>query len=472
MDVTLIFPRIKYGKHSPSLGLGYIASVLEKNGYTVSIVDLTFEKSFDFLEKRLKELRPKLVGITCQTTFAEEAFKAVKISKTIVPRAIVVLGGPHPTVLPIRTLEETEADIVVIGEGEYTFKEIAQSIKDNKSFREVKGIYYKEGKSIKFSGNREFIKDLDEIPFPARYLFDKRYFEYPEITMINSRGCPFNCSFCQPALKKLFGEKVRLRSPENIMDEIKLILKTYGNKRIRFHDDTFTWNREWVKKLCNIIKNQNLKFAWDCKSRIDFLDRETIRMLNAAGCIRLDLGVESGSQRILNEILNKGISVEQIKDAFRICFEEDMKALTFIMIGILTEKPQDLLDTINLIDEIKTDGLHVSIFTPFPGTRIFDYASERGLIRAKSWDDYDFYSKVSLEPKYFTPQEIKNIKLILGKEFTRKKLFKNPFRLLKFSAKHPRTFIGYVVNWLKFKKLKQSLKKQTKRRILSDKKND
>lgn len=460
MNIILVFPRIKYGEHSPPLGLGYIASVLEKNGYTVSIVDLTFEKSFDFLEKRLKELKPNLVGITCQTTFAEEAFKAVKISKRILPKTVVVLGGPHPTVLPLRTLQETEADIVVIGEGEYTVKEIVERIKENRSPKEVKGIYYKEAKGITFSGNREFIKDLDEIPFPARHLFDKRYFEYPEITMINSRGCPFNCSFCQPTLKKLFGKKIRLRSPENIIDEIKLILKTYGNKRIRFHDDTFTWNREWVKRLCNLIKKENLKFTWNCKSRVDVFDRELVKILKQAGCVSVDLGIESGSQRILDEILNKNVFVEQIKETFKICYEEGMETLGFIMVGAPTETPQEILDTINLIEKAEIRNLHVSIFTPFPGTRIFDYALEKRLITAKSWDDYDFYSKVSLKSKYFTTQEIKSMKIIMEKKFMLNKLFKSPSGLLKFSVKHPYTFLSYLVNWLKFKKFKDLLKRK------------
>lgn len=460
MNVSLVFPRIKYGEHSPPLGLGYIASVLEKNGFNVSIVDLTFEKDFDFLRRRLKELEPKLVGITCQTTFAEEAFEAARISKAMMPRGIVVLGGPHPTVLPEKTLEESGADIVVIGEGEYTFKEIAEKIKGDESFKEVKGICYTEGQTIRFSEERKLIDDLDEIPFPARHLFDRRYLEYPEITMINSRGCPFHCSFCQPTLRKIFGKKVRLRSPKNVVEEIKFVLQTYGNKTIRFHDDTFTWNKKWVKGLCDLIRKENLKITWNCKSRVDVIDRELVKILRQTGCIRMDLGIESGSQRLLDEILNKGITIKQIKDAFKICYEEGMKTLAFIMVGIPTERPKEVLDTINLIEEMKIDGLQVSIFTPFPGTKIFDFALEKGSLRAKSWDDYDFYSKVSLTHHYFTSKEIKNVKEIIQKGFVAKNLFRNPPKSLMRYTMHPRSFFCHMVNLVKLEKTKRSLGKK------------
>jgi len=460
MDVALVFPRIKYGEHSPPLGLAYIASVLEKNGFNISIIDLTFEKEFDFLRRRLKELEPKLIGITCQTTFAEEAFEAARISKTMIPRAIIVLGGPHPTVLPEKTLEESGADIVVIGEGEYTFKEIAEKIEGGESFKEVEGICYKEGQNIRFSGERTLIDDLDGLPLPARHLFDERYLEHPEITMINSRGCPFHCSFCQPTLSKIFGRKVRLRSPKNVVEEIKLVLATYGNKTIRFHDDTFTWNKKWTKELCDFIRKENLKITWNCKSRVDVIDRELVRMLKQAGCVRIDMGIESGSQRLLDEILNKGITIEQTKDAFKICYEQGMKTSAFIMVGIPTERPKEVLDTINLIEQMKIDDLNVSIFTPFPGTKIFNFALEKGLLTAESWNNYDFYSEVSMRHHYFTPERIREVKEIIQKGIAAEKLFKNlPRPLIRYTI-HPRSFFCHMVNLVKLAKTKRSLKKK------------
>jgi len=401
MDVVLIFPRMEYGEHSPPLGLGYIAAVLENSGFKVSIVDLTFSKSFVYLEKELANSNPKLIGISCQTTFAEDAFKATEVCKKVVPDVPVAIGGPHPTILPEQTLKESKADIIVKGEGEYTFREIAECIVNSKkSLSEIPGLVFLENSKVIDTGERQHIENLDEIPFPARHLFDKRYFEYPEITVIASRGCPFNCTFCQPTLRKLFGNKVRLRSPQNVIAEIKYIIKSYGNKTVRFHDDTFTWDKNWVKEFCGLIEKENLRFEWDCKTRVDVVNRELIRYLKKAGCKRVDLGVESGSQRILDDVLNKKTTIDQIKTAFKICREEGMSTLAYLMVGNPTEEPEDLLQTINLMEEIKSDGVHVSICTPFPGTKLFNLAMERGQITAKSWRDYDFYSKCSMVHDY------------------------------------------------------------------------
>jgi len=189
MKIALVFPRMRYGEHSPPLGLGYLAAVLERAGHSAEIIDMTFEKDFSHLEERLKKFLPELVGITCQTTFAEDVFKAAKIAKQILKSVLVVIGGPHPTIRPKESLEESESDISVIGEGEDCLLEIIESIESGKSYDHIKGICYKQEQSAICTQSRSFIEDLDTIPFPARHLFDKRYFDFPEITMISSRGC-------------------------------------------------------------------------------------------------------------------------------------------------------------------------------------------------------------------------------------------------------------------------------------------
>lgn len=472
MNIALIFPRIKYGEHSPPLGLGYLGAILEQKEHKVRIIDLTFEKNFEFLKQQLKQLVPEIVGITCQTTFADDAFKTAKIVKSILPNALLIIGGPHCTIMPEKVLEESGADVAVLGEGEATLLEIVEKWRNKQDFAQIKGIFYKNNGKAVLTPARDFIQDLDNIPFPARHLFDKRYFDFAEITMISSRGCPYNCSFCQPTLKKLFGNKVRLRSPENVMAELKLLIEKYPGKIVRFHDDTFTWDRSWISKLCVLIKENKLNFFWNCKSRIDVLDRELIVMLREAGCQRLDLGIESGSQRLLDCVLNKGITVEKVREIFSLCEQEKMSTLAFIMVGIPTETPQDILDTIRLLEDITFDGLHVSLFTPFPGTSIFDDACKKGQISAKSWSDYDFYSNVSMRMEHFTAQQIKRIKQTIQMGAVADNLFRKANGALNFMFKHPRAFVKYLPFWLRLKKLKkellknqESLNKLTKREI-------
>ncbi len=462
MNIALIFPRVKYGEHSPPLGLGYLAAVLEQNKHKVSIIDLTFEKNFEFLKQQLKKLNPEIVGITCQTTFAEDAFKAAEVVKNVIPRVLLIIGGPHPTIMPEKTMEESGADIAVIGEGEDTLLEIVENFSKKQDYSRIRGIFYRNNNQILSNSGREVIQDLDNIPFPSRHLFDQRYFAFPEVTMISSRGCPYNCSFCQPTLKKLFGNKVRLRSPENVIAELKMLIEKYPGKIVRFHDDTFTWDKKWITKVCMLIKENNLNFSWNCKSRIDVLDREIVAMLKDAGCQRLDLGVESGSSRLLDCVLNKGISVEKVKEIFSICEQENLPTLAFIMVGSPTETPLDIIDTIDLLEEIPFDGLHVSLFTPFPGTSIFDYSSEKKLISARSWSEYDFYSNVSIKSKYFSSKRIIEIKQIIHMGAIAGSIFRKENGALNFMLKHPRTFLKYFSFWIKLKILKKDLsRKQT-----------
>jgi radical SAM superfamily enzyme YgiQ (UPF0313 family) len=255
-------------------------------------------------------------------------------------------------------------------------------------------------------------------------------------------------------LQQLFGKRVRLRTPENVVAEIEIILNAYPGKTIRFHDDTFTWDRAWVTNLCALIERRKLHFAWNCKSRIDVLDRELVCLLKRAGCQRLDLGVESGSQRMLTQVLNKGISVEKIKTVFGLCREEKMPTLAFIMVGCPTETPRDVLDTIRLLESIPFDGLHVSLFTPFPGTRIYDYARERDLVCARSWSDYDFYASVSLRSDYFTAEEILSLKETIEKGAHGGKFFRNPLWTLRYGAVHPRAFFRAIAGWMRLQWLK------------------
>jgi len=448
---------MKYGEHSPPLGLGYLAAVLESKRHKITIIDLTFEKNFKFLEKQLKQLNPELIGLTCQTTFADDAFKAAGIAKKVCPDALLIIGGPHPTIMPEKTLEESVADIVVIGEGEDSLREIVDKFADKQDFSQVKGIFYRKNEQIISNPERSFIQNLDTLPFPARHLFDSRYFAFPEVTIISSRGCPYNCSFCQPTLKKLFGNIVRLRSPDNVIEELKMLIEKYPGKIVRFHDDTLTWDKKWITKLCLLIKENKLKFFWNCKSRIDVLDREMIAMLRDAGCQRLDLGVESGSSRLLDCVLNKGISVDKVKEIFKLCEQEKMPTLAFIMVGNPTETPQDIIDTINLLEEINFDGLHVSLFTPFPGTDIFDYSTKRGLISARAWSDYDFYSNVSIKLEHFSSKQIINIKQTIQMGAMANNIFKKEKGPLNFMLKHPKTFLKYFPSWIKLRILKNDL---------------
>ena len=216
--------------------------------------------------------------------------------------------------MPESLLNET--DYIVEGEGEVTICELLHSLEGKMDIENVKGIWYKKNGVLKRTPQRPFIQNLDDLPFPARQLLPKEYMNFGHTTISASRGCPFNCSFCQPTLRKLFGPVVRFRSPKNVVDEMEYLKTTFKIKHVKFQDDTFTARKQWVTEVCSEILKRKLKIRWDCNARVNTIDKELLTKMKEAGCTKVEFGVESGSQEILNS-LNKGTTIKQIEDAFR-----------------------------------------------------------------------------------------------------------------------------------------------------------
>ena len=375
MKITLVYPRTKNikGGMSYPLGILYIATWLRKHGIDCDILDLTFLNWGDFRQK-LMERKPDVVGFSIATPIADLAFKIIEKTKVLLPSCKIVVGGPHPTVSPIRTLKNKYIDTVVIGEGEKTMLRLLEQGKDLK-----KGIFV-----------GELIENLDELPFPEEELIDiKKYLEeVPVINLITSRGCPRNCFFCQPTQRKLFGTKVRRRTPENVITEIKSLVRKYGTEyRFYFLDDCFTFDRKWITKFCDLVKDIGIE--WRCPTRVDLVDKEVLTKMKMAGCIGIGYGVESGSQKILN-FMRKGITLQQIKKAFKLTHKYGMFAHAFIMVGSPTETKQDLELTNKLIKEIHPDGIQISITTPLIGTGLYSFCKEKDILNIKSFSDYHY----------------------------------------------------------------------------------
>jgi len=373
--ITLIYPRtpetMKSGGKSCPLGIQYLASYLMANGVETNVIDLTFT-NWDEYEQKLKELDPEFIGVSIQTPIADDGLKAIEIARKVSPKSKIIVDGAHATVATQNLLENKNIDFIVVGEGE---KAILKIVSGQENEKIVQG---------------EHIENLDELPFPKRSLMSyEKYFKLdPYVTMMTSRGCPFNCIFCQPTQRKLFGSKVRVRSPENAIEEIKEIIKSYGrNIVIDFQDDTFTWNAEWLENFCKLIKP--LKIHWKCNTRVNVVDEKKLKMMKDAGCIFICYGVESGSQKIL-DFMRKGITVEQIKEAFRLTHKAGILALAFVIIGTPTETKEDLEETVKLIKEIHPDGMQVSIMTPLIGTDLEKYCLEKQISNIKNLSDYHY----------------------------------------------------------------------------------
>ena len=319
--VTLVNPPAPGGStgHMPFalLGLGYLGGILEEKNYPVDIIDCqVLQLSLEDFRSEISKRQPDIVGLTSTTLTYLSALKLAEITKEMLPKCLIFIGGPHVTFWDKKALEECPAlDAIVRKEGEYTLLELVQKVEAGESFHDVLGVTYrKDGKTVR-NPDRAYIEDLDSLPFPARHLWpmDKlRKFE-DILYLAASRGCVFWCEFC--ATVRMHGRKFRMRSPKNIVDELEFLHKTYDANQFTFYDDAFTVDQGRVAEICWEIRKRKLKIKWDCETRVDMVTKELLCNMRDAGCIAVWFGVESGSQRVI-DAMGKGLLLTQTMHAF------------------------------------------------------------------------------------------------------------------------------------------------------------
>jgi len=376
---------------NPPLGLLYLAGYLEKfSKYDVTVIDSQIEKlDYSGLASRVNSIKPDIAGITAMTLTMIDVIETIKVVKKINKEIRIVLGGPHVHLFPEETIRLKNIDYLVLGEGEKILKELLDRIDDKSELRKVPGLVFKDKENVINTGIPPTIKNLDEIPFPARDMVP--YKKYNSLltkgdiatTMMTSRGCPFKCSFCdRPHLGKVF----RARSVNNVVDELEECVKL-GIYDFLFYDDTFTLDKKRVVEICEKIIERKLDIAWDIRTRVDFVDGEVLKYLKKAGCQGIHYGIEAGTERIL-KILNKGITINQAKHIFDLTRKYKIPILAYFMIGNPTETIDEIYTTFKVMKELKPDYAHITIFTPFPGTKSYVNGIKNGVIRKDYWQEF------------------------------------------------------------------------------------
>jgi len=409
MRICLVSPPFKvdekFGKLKkvrsvePPLGLAYIASVLERIGHKVCIIDayalgLNVQKTAALV----KSCTPDLVGITSTTpTYADARELAYKIKQLVdVP---VVIGGPHATAMPLKTLQDGVFDIAVIGEGEITMKELVDCLEHDNPLNQIAGIAFRNADKIYITSKRPLIKDLDSLPFPAWHLLPPldyyrpspaSYKRMPVATMITSRGCPYGCIFCD---KSVFGSVYRARSPINVVDEIEKLKLKYRVREIKFWDDCLNLLPKRLLRICREIRNRKLDIIWSCCCRADLISKDLVKSMADAGCWLINFGIETGVQRLLDDI-GKGMKLEDIRQAVKLVKEQGISVRGFFMLGLPGERPEDIEKTIYFAKTLDLDIAVFHVVIPFPGTELFRRAVESGEINPET-TDFTSYSMFS-----------------------------------------------------------------------------
>lgn len=387
------------GVIAPPLGIAYMAGVLQENNIDVEILDASAEDmDFKDVEKELLKRKPDLVALTALTPTIGRALETAQVVKETLPDSIVVMGGYHPTFNFIETLEDENVDIVIRGEGEYIMLNLVQALENQSSLHDVKGIVFedKNSKEIVVNPEAPLIQDLDELPFPALNLLPMKKYRLLDMdthmtTMITTRGCPMQCSFCSSAA--MHGKKIRERSVENIVDEIEYLNTNYDTDTIAFMDDTFTLKKRKVMAICDEILKRNIEIMWGCTSRVDTLDEKLLKKMKEAGCITIFIGVESADQQQLDNMC-KNTTIAKIENAFKIAHKLKIRTIASVALGMPGDTKEIMNKTVKFVHKLKPNYAIYSLATPYPGTRFYKEAFEKNLIKIKDWSKYTLITPI------------------------------------------------------------------------------
>jgi len=380
------------------LGIAYIAAILKKHGHQVCVYNADYYNTPEYLNQKqlfdnyasykailndfanpiwdeirstISDFAPDFVGIAMMTANYKAARNIASIAKSFNAGIKIIVGGAHPTMDAEGTLAEKEFDYIIRGEGEFSMLELINGEKESS----IKGLSFKKDNQQIHNEERAFIQNLDSLPFPSRDSFLNNN-EHLDVGYLSTgRGCPFSCAYC--ASPKLWHGITRFRSVTNVMSELEHLQKHYHPPIIHFVDDTFTLNKHRAKELCQQIIDRKLGISWVCDTRVDCLDEEMAALMKNSGCVRIKIGVESGSDRVLASI-RKGTSTAEIRRAVRLIKKHGIPLTVYLMVGFPGETNEDLRQTIEFAKELEADYYSLSVLAPYYGTQVWNEMENSG----------------------------------------------------------------------------------------------
>ncbi len=423
----------------PSLALSSLAAWIRQNGFDVDLIDLHVENIYpQDAVLRVQEYDPHIVALTAKTLGWPAVIEIAQMVRQACPKAIVVVGGPQLSIYPEESLSWECFDIAVVGDGEETLLEIRERVQSGSDWPDILGTCARlpDGTVLK-NPARPLSKDINKYPMAAWDLMPVKDYHCltllkPFATMVTTRGCPWHCGYCS----QVYSEKLRFRGVELVVDEMEYLVKNFGVKEIVFFDETFTIGKKRMRHFSNEIFRRNLKVKFNIRARVDTIDREVVRLLKRAGLRSIHMGVEAGTDRVL-KIMNKQITLEQTRRAFRICREEGVDTRGYFMVGYYDASPQDVEDMIEFACGLGLDWASFSVATALPATDLYRIAQERGYVDGDFWKDYTINGGGNipqLETETFTAEQLRAyrtkayMKFYLRPDLIRRKLSKSEGR--------------------------------------------
>lgn len=446
------------------LGLMYLAAYLREKGIKVEILDafrglksVLMEDDFfrsgiseEEIKNKIIEYKPDIIGIASMFTMHSKGIHDVaKIIKSVSQDILVVVGGSHVSSLPEVVLEDHNIDIVIMGEGEETLVEIINKFKEKQNIFEILGIAIRENNKIKINRHREFIKDMNSLPFPARDLVDMNVYlndKYrnllamatPRANIITSRGCPYYCPYC--SIHSIWRHSWRAVSAKKVVDEIEFLVKKYGIREIAFQDDNLTLDKKRMHEICDEILKRKLKIKWCTPNGVAIwtLDKELLKKMKKSGCYKLTFGIETGSLVTQRFIRKTHIDLEKSKKIIKYCNRIGLWTHSAFIIGFPYETRHEIEETIDYAIKSDLDLAAFFIATPFPGTELYEIYKKEGLLIADFGDATQIkwigcQQKPMCDTKYFKKEELDKYLKEAHQRFYHSRVYKfmNPLRLLR-----------------------------------------
>ncbi|HII29724.1 hypothetical protein COT48_06335 [Candidatus Woesearchaeota archaeon CG08_land_8_20_14_0_20_47_9] len=420
----------------PPLGLAYIAAVMEEQGYEVRIVDCIaegFNEEPEYLDEGVKyglsdnalkriiaEFSPDVVGVSCLfSNKALDAYNVCRLVKEFNPGIPTIIGGIHPTVRADETIRQKNVDFVILGEGEYSFRDLVKALERGADFSDIDGIAYKKDGRVVINPKTRFIENLDELPFPARHLLKMDIYssaqsphsndlrQIPYTTVLSSRGCPANCTFC--CLKHVEGRRWRARSAENVIREVRQLVDQYGVREIHFEDDNLTVDKERALKIFDGLKKIGVSWNVPSGSAVFSLDEEIIERMKDSGAHTISLAIESGSQDVLRRLMHKPVNLSRVKPLVEKAKQVGLKVKGFFIIGYPGETRENIKETVEFARSLRLDWTHFFIAFPHYGTELRALCEEKGYLKEDKFDNRKSFYLGCIETPEFTPEYLKEL---------------------------------------------------------------
>ena len=470
-NVMLIQPPLKThtdlssepkGIHPP-IGLAYIGAVLE-NAYKIEILDSVVEGyeteievdrnviryglAYEEIMKRIAAFRPDLVGISnIFSSGFSEALEVSKSVKKINPEIITVFGGPHPSALPEEILKQDAIDFVVLGEGEYSFRDLLRGIEKG-DLSGLDGLAYRVNGKVGINPKTKFIENLDELPMPARHLLPmQKYFDIGEAFIVTrrkpftplntSRGCVAKCTFCP--VHATWGGKWRARSAESVLDEIQYLVKTYGVREIHFDDDNLVLNKKRAQKIFQGIIDRKLDIVWTVPTGLALwaVDESLLELMKASGCYKLFIAVESGDEHILYNVIRKPLKLEKVKPLIRKMKDLGIEVESFFVVGMPGETKESLKRSFRFARDLDIDATHFFFANPMPGTKLWDICVENNYFREGFSFDNIRVERANIDTPELPAEELERI-------VAREQLMSRVIPLFKHPLRMTRKYLSYL----------------------------